>query len=128
MRTVTTEQARVLVIDDDAGLRELLQLCLEDEGYAVAVAANGREGLDRLQRWRPRVILLDLMMPVMDGWTFRAEQLARDDLARIPVVVLSAAHQARRQAELLGAAAIIEKPFDLVSLCATVTTLAEPSS
>ena len=125
---MTAEQARVLVIDDDPGLRELLQLCLEDEGYAVAVSINGRDGLDRLQRWRPRVILLDLMMPVMDGWTFRAEQLARDDLARIPVVVLSAAHQARRQAEMLGAAAIIEKPFDLDSLCATVTTLAEPSS
>ena len=123
-----TADVRVLVIDDDVALREILRDCLEAEGYAVDVAVDGRDGLDRLQHRRPRVILLDLMMPVMDGWTFRAEQLARDELARIPVIVLSAAHGARRQAELLGAAAIIEKPFDLDSLCATVVTLAERSA
>ena len=124
MRTVTTEQARVLVIDDDAGLRELLQLCLGDEGYAVVVAANGREELDRLQRWRPRVILLDLLMPRLDGWGFRARQRAAGDLADIPVVVLTALPA--DEAAGLGAAAVLTKPFEREALLGVVRCLAGP--
>ena len=85
-----TADVRVLVIDDDVALREILRDCLEAEGYAVDVAVDGRDGLDRLQHRRPRVILLDLMMPVMDGWEFRRQQLADPVLAAVPVLCITA--------------------------------------
>jgi CheY-like chemotaxis protein len=83
----------ILVVDDDPDIRESLREVLEDEGYAVTCVSNGREALDHLQKTaaRPCVILLDLMMPVMDGWTFREHQLKDPALAEIPVYVISAA-------------------------------------
>src|SRR5205823_13422880 len=81
----------VLIVDDDPALRESLSEVLEDAEYSPLVAANGQEALAFLrQGYKPCVILLDLMMPIMDGWQFRAAQLADPDLGPIPVVVLSA--------------------------------------
>ena len=82
----------VLIIDDDLPVRTALKELFETEGYAVALAANGRAALNHLRKGlRPCAILLDLMMPVMDGWDFRNEQLADPALKDLPVVILTAA-------------------------------------
>jgi CheY-like chemotaxis protein len=82
----------VMVVDDDDDIRETLAGLLEDEGYEATAVANGREALDALQGgMAPRVILLDLMMPVMDGAEFRRAQLADPRLVSIPVVLITAA-------------------------------------
>lgn len=119
------ERRRVLVVEDDAALRSLVTTILADEGYDVRPVQNGREALDMLQIWRAHAIVLDLMMPVMDGWAFRAAQRELpDDLSAIPIIVLSGAREAQSQAAKLGAAAAIQKPFDLNHLIATVGQVA----
>jgi two-component system, chemotaxis family, chemotaxis protein CheY len=111
---------RVLVVEDDDAIRSLLDLVLTDEGYDVRTAEHGGTALDVLERWSPHLILLDLMMPVLDGWDFRARQVAHTSWASIPVIVLSAMYDASRQAELLAVAAVLAKPFDLDHVVATV--------
>ncbi|HEY8807978.1 MAG TPA: response regulator [Candidatus Limnocylindria bacterium] len=101
----------VLVVDDQEVIRDTLQTALDDEGFTVECASNGQEALDILQHWKPCVILLDLMMPVMDGWAFCAEQKRTGDTT--PVVLLSAAGGLAAQAETLCAAGFIAKPFDI---------------
>ncbi len=117
------DSPRVLIVDDDDVIRNLLGELLDGEGYAVEAAANGKEALAVLQRWRPDTILLDLMMPKMDGWRFRAEQQRRADVADVPVVILSAAHELERHAATLGAAAVVRKPFELDILLDTLARL-----
>ena len=114
---------RVLVVEDDDAIRSLLEVALADEGYEVRTAEHGSAALKILDVWRPELILLDLMMPVLDGWAFRARQVADASLATIPVIVLSAAYQASRQAEILAVAAVLAKPFDLDDLLASVGDL-----
>jgi DNA-binding response OmpR family regulator len=114
------EPARALVVDDDDLIRDALEALLFDEGFDVRVAHHGTEALAVLNGWRPDVILLDLMMPDMDGWTFRARQRARQDVADVPVVVLSGAHESRMRAHELGAAAALSKPFHLDDVVATL--------
>jgi CheY-like chemotaxis protein len=80
----------VLLIEDDVHVRHVVAEALADEGYAVREAADGRAALEQLATWRPDVILLDLMMPGLDGRAFRAEQRARGLAADAPLVVLSA--------------------------------------
>ncbi len=112
----------VLVFDDDPGIRDLLTELLEEEGYQVVSAANGLEAINHLHRGteRPCVILLDLMMPVMNGWQFRNTQQQDPGLATIPVVVLSARNDIQQQASLINAAAHIMKPINLIGLLDTV--------
>jgi CheY-like chemotaxis protein len=82
----------ILLVDDDAGIRSALRELLETEGYNVIEASNGLAALGRLRAgFRPRAIVLDLLMPVMDGWDFRSDQLRDPELRDIPVVVLTAA-------------------------------------
>jgi len=101
----------VLIIEDDADLREMVSQLLAQEGFKVSEASNGREALEKLRAGlRPAIILLDLMMPVMDGWTFRREQVSDSALADIPVVVGTAAPL--RKAMELNAVAILQKPYD----------------
>jgi len=113
---------RVLVVDDDSSIRELLSTALEDDGYEVVPATNGQDALSVVERWRPDVIVLDLMMPVMDGWTF-AKRLR--EIAEIPIVVLSAANDLARHAKTVGAAEVVGKPFDLDQLLPKVARAAE---
>ena len=113
---------RVLVVDDDASIRELLTTALGEGGYEVVPATNGEDALAVRERWRPDVIVLDLMMPVMDGSTFAKRLRERDD---IPIVVLSAANDLERHAKSVGAADVIGKPFDLDQLIPTVARAAE---
>src|SRR5204863_9255083 len=94
----------VLIIEDDPDIRELERLMLSHSGHGVLVAANGREALDVLERLRPTLMLLDLMMPVMDGLTFLIERRRRGLAADVPVICSSAAgEQAVRRAQELGA-------------------------
>jgi CheY-like chemotaxis protein len=107
----------VLVVDDDADIRKMLAEILELEGYEAIPAANGREALGRLRAGaRPTVILLDLMMPGMNGWQFRSEQVKDPDLASIPVVVLTGDGQADRKATDVGAVGYLCKPLDVEAL------------
>ncbi len=106
----------ILVVDDDFALREALCVALEAEGFRVASAGNGREALDYLRREDPPcVVLLDLMMPVMNGWEFRAEQRMDPKLARVPVVVLSAFSRESDE-ELRGVELFLRKPVNLSTL------------
>jgi CheY-like chemotaxis protein len=101
----------VLIVEDDADLREMMAQLLSLEGFHAATVANGREALDYLHNGEtPDLILLDLMMPVMDGWEFRRHQQADPTLARVPVIVLSALDQ-NRTAEV-SAQAFLKKPLD----------------
>jgi CheY-like chemotaxis protein len=107
----------VLVVEDDPATREMLGTVLRQQGYAVEEAADGREALARLRGGpRPAGIVLDLMMPRMDGRAFRAEQQRDRDLAGIPVVVCSGAPDAGQEAEELGASACVQKPIHCAEL------------
>ena len=103
----------VLVVDDDPDSRTLLTLALSGAGYDVATAQNGQEALRAARSHRPDVILLDLAMPVMDGFAFRAAQLQDPELAGIPVLCVSGRHDAVEAARDLGLDACLEKPFCL---------------
>jgi len=102
---------RVLVIDDEPQVRATVSEALELEGYDVTQATNGMEALALLASREPEVIILDLWMPVMDGWAFRRAQLASHP--HIPVVVLSALDLSSDRLQELRANALIGKPFDL---------------
>jgi len=107
----------ILIVDDHDDVREALVAVLEAEGYATAAAVNGAEALEYLHSVpvRPCLILLDLMMPVMDGSEFRERQLAERELATIPVIIVSAYGQ-RTQGRALGAVAYVPKPIDVERL------------
>jgi CheY-like chemotaxis protein len=111
-------RGRVLVVDDDFDLRQTLEQILGDEGYFVETAANGREALAHLrQSGAPRVLVLDLMMPVMDGWQL-LDELKRDPaLSAIPVVVISAGKTGLRGRT---AQEVLSKPLDYYKLVATI--------
>jgi len=88
---MATTQATVLIVDDDRAIRDAVRELLETEGYQVVEAANGSAALTRLSSGpRPSVIILDLMMPGMDGWDFRSEQLRNPDLKTVPIIVITA--------------------------------------
>lgn len=113
--TPPSQDRVVLVVDDDVAIREMLARALDLEGFVAIEAGNGQEALARLRsKPRPGVILLDLRMPVMDGWAFRRAQLADRRLAPIPVVILSGA-DAHRFSEIEAVAAF-EKPVAIADL------------
>jgi CheY-like chemotaxis protein len=100
----------ILVVEDDEMIRESLCGLLEDEGHRVVGAANGKDALEILERGlRPCLIILDMVMPVMDGRAFRAEQMKDPRLATIPVAVMTASDE--EAAASLGAEFLLHKPF-----------------
>jgi CheY-like chemotaxis protein len=114
----------VLVVEDHADTRHMVEEYLQLHGFATVGAVNGADALGKLHEHPPALILLDLTMPVMDGWQFRREQQRLTDaLARIPVVVLSALHDCARHAQTLGAIEFLPKPIDLDRLAAVVARL-----
>src|SRR6185436_14804887 len=114
-------QATVLVIDDAEDVCVALTELLEEEGFAARTARDGREALDLLVGGlRPCAILLDLMMPGMNGWDFRAEQMRIPELAKIPVAVLSASYNAKSTLAQLGAVEFFSKPAPTSAIIAFV--------
>jgi CheY-like chemotaxis protein len=114
----------ILVVEDDADIRELMGIMLEGAGHVVVTASNGMQAFNLAQEHQPGLILLDLMMPVMGGEEFRRAQLASKFIKRIPVVVLSAHPDARSIARRMKAVACLTKPLDfdaLLTLCARQT-------
>lgn len=118
---------RILVIEDDPTIREVLVEVLGEHGYDAVGASNGREALDTLAASpdRPCVILLDLMMPIMDGRSFREEQLQSPELSTIPVIVISA-HLDQAVTSDLNAAAYLRKPVRLADVLSSVKTYCDP--
>jgi CheY-like chemotaxis protein len=116
--------ALVLVVDDDTDLRKLTATVLACNGYDVVEARHGREGITRLIQDTPDLVVLDLNMPVMDGWEFRAEQQRLRDgrLSSIPVLLLTAADGASAHTATLKAVGLVEKPFDPERLLAAIKT------
>ena len=114
----TLLRAPILVVDDDPSILTIVCDLLTVEGYAVCSATNGAQALKVLERASPRLVLLDMQMPVLDGWGFARVHQARPD--HVPVLVMTAAVNARRWASEIDAAGYINKPFELNSLLDTV--------
>ena len=115
----------VLVVDDEADIRATVSAMLEIEGYAVTEAANGADALQAVERQPPDLILLDMRMPVLDGWGFAAELRHRGH--RIPIVVMTAARDAARWAAEIAAVAFVAKPFGLDDLITAVERARPPA-
>lgn len=114
----------VLVVDDDYDIRDTMSEILSEHGYGVASAANGQEALEWLrENGAPALVLLDWMMPICDGACFREKQLADPELAKIPVVLISAAPQVDRIARDMEG--YLKKPVNLSSLLDAVSRFVE---
>jgi DNA-binding response OmpR family regulator len=116
------QRKTVMIVEDDDATRDALAALLEDENYRVLQASNGAEALRILNSESAgcRIICLDLMMPVMNGWDFRQQQRRTSALAHIPVVLMSAGAQLAIASEDLGAAAYVSKPVVIADLLAIV--------
>ena len=110
---------RILVVDDDESIRQIVRLCLTDEGYEVSEAANGEDALEVLAETPHDLILLDLRMPVMDGWEF-ARRYRQWPGPHVPIVAFVAALNVQQEVEGLDSVAILSKPFDLEDLLTAV--------
>lgn len=121
-----TDSKTVLVIDDERDLSDMIAFVLCQEGYHVARAADGRDALNTVERAMPDLILLDMKMPVVDGWRFATEFHSKYGF-QVPIVVLTASEDARRSAEEIGASGWLGKPFDLDMLVGTVRRFLGPA-
>jgi DNA-binding response OmpR family regulator len=110
----------ILIVEDDAEIREDLAFLLRHQGFEVSTAANGLDALEQVRTEKPCVILLDLMMPVMDGWQFRTKQLAEPSIATVPVIVISGVADRRHHPAELNAEAMLAKPIQMERLLAAV--------
>jgi len=115
---------RTLVVDDDHDIAELVRLALTDEGYEVVVASNGSAALLAMETTPFDLILLDMRMPVMDGWA--VARALRAQGITVPIVVMTAAESAKRWADEVGAEGYLAKPFGLDDLLATVERFRGP--
>ena len=114
----------ILVVDDDPSIRDVVADILEMSDYRVTTASNGAEALDRIRVERPAAVLLDLMMPIMDGREFLERCRQRQACACLPVALMSAAHDAASAARRLGVQAYLTKPFEMEAVLAVVDRLA----
>jgi CheY-like chemotaxis protein len=112
------KRLQVLVVDDDLEIRHALVDILEDEQYSVMVAANGKEALELIENGpTPDVILLDVMMPVMDGWHFLSARLAHPHLVEVPIIIISAGMEAIEEASKAGGVcSVARKPLHISDL------------
>jgi CheY-like chemotaxis protein len=115
-------QQSILIVEDDTNARETLGDILQNEGYSTAYAVNGQEALAYLQSERPLpcLILLDLRMPVMDGWEFRKQQKQDAALASVPVVVMTGVNDTEEEALAVDAVHYFVKPYDLKALLSVI--------
>ncbi len=114
--------ARVLVVDDEVDIRQVLVYVLADEGYEVDEASDGETALELIERRHPDIIILDMKMPAMDGWAFA--RLYRERYGhRAPIIVLTAAQDAARRGTDISAESYVPKPFDLDVLVEQVAAM-----
>ena len=111
----------ILVVDDDPNILDVVSELLDMEGYRVATAANGAEALQFVETQHPSLVLLDMRMPVLDGWGFAKELRARG--VKLPILVMTAAQNARVWAEEIGAQGYVAKPFEVPALLDAVEKL-----
>ncbi|HEU4354550.1 MAG TPA: response regulator [Actinomycetota bacterium] len=125
----TTVATSVLVVDDEPQVVWMLRFSLEAEGYQTLCAGDGRDALDQIRRHRPRVVLLDIMMPVTDGWSVLEELrlLPAGERPRVVVVSARASVRDREKALELGADAFVAKPFNVDDLLGVVHELERAS-
>lgn len=118
-------RTKVLIVDDEPQVVWMLQFSLEAEGYQTFAARNGRAALEAIEAYRPNVVLLDIMMPLMDGWSFLEELRRVPENQRPAVVVVSARASLRDRAKAadLGAGAFVAKPFNVPDLIGVVRQL-----
>ncbi|MDI6793899.1 MAG: response regulator [bacterium] len=123
------KEPKILVVDDDADIVEVLKLLLEAKGYQVTEAFNGKQGLDKVHEQRPDLVLLDIMMPVMDGWEVCRKLKACKKTADIPVAILTARteEEDKERAQKEGAADYITKPFKMEDFIRRVEKLLKGS-
>jgi DNA-binding response OmpR family regulator len=114
---------RVLVVEDDQTLRDIIAEALREDGYAVDTAEHGTAALAVIARWSPNLVILDLMMPGMDGEAFCTELRRLDGMASVPLIVISASRFAAEVGARVSAHAALTKPFDLLELTEHVRTL-----
>ncbi len=119
--TLMLHEHAILVVDDDQDILSTVAEILEFEGYKVERASNGVEGLRAVERAHPALVLLDMRMPVLDGWGF-ARTLKERGIS-LPILVMTAAHDARRWAQEIGAEGYVAKPFNLGDLLNAVERL-----
>ena len=120
-------QRNVIVVDDDPAILDLVEMVLDEEGYTVRTASNGREALDLLATQQPSLVLLDLMMPVMDGWTFCRTVKDNAETRALPIVVMSADRHLGQKADDIRADAYLLKPFDIDNLLELVAKYTDPN-
>jgi DNA-binding response OmpR family regulator len=110
----------ILIVEDDPDLADVMEAALLAAGYEVRIACDGLDALAKVQQQMPQLILLDMCMPRMDGWEFAAAFSQRHG-DRVPIVVVTAAEQARQRGAMIGARDVLAKPFSLAALCEIVT-------
>ncbi len=121
---LANEQKEVLVVEDESYLRDLIADVLESDGHRARTAANGLDALRILEEHKPQLILLDLMMPIMDGLEFMTQIRKHEEWLDIPVIIITAIYDIRDTAKETGARAIITKPFDIDQLSELVNLYA----
>lgn len=122
-QSLMAQPLHILLVEDDRDIQMAMLEVLEEEGYSVAVANNGQQALSYLASATalPHVILLDLMMPVMDGFEFRMRMRQVPRFMAVPVIVVSADRNAQQKTELMQVAAFLEKPLNLTDLLDTLS-------
>jgi two-component system chemotaxis response regulator CheY len=116
----------VLIVDDDPDMVAIIRIMLDDSGYEVRSARNGKEALESVAEKMPAVVLLDMLMPVMDGWQCARELRARYG-RRLPIVVVTAAEHAGSRAEQVDSDDVVAKPFDMAELLGIIARYAPRS-
>jgi DNA-binding response OmpR family regulator len=110
---------RILIIDDDPRIRQMIQLALEEEGFAIETAADGQQGLERASRTRPALIVLDMNLPVIDGAVV-ADRLQLVHREPPPIILITADDRPEQRARRVGACGYLRKPFDLHDLVSLI--------
>ena len=116
--------SRVLVVDDDPSILDTVTSILTSEGFQVMAAGGGEEALALLHSWHPTLVLLDMRMPIMDGWA--VARAMQDAGSKVPIIVMTAAESAKRWADEIGAAGHLAKPFTLDELLECVEQHSAP--
>ena len=117
--------SRVLVVDDDPSILDTVTSILTSEGFQVMAAGGGKEALSLMHSWHPTLVLLDMRMPIMDGWA--VARAMQESGSKVPIIVMTAAESAKRWADEIGAAGHLAKPFGLDELLSCVEKHSGPS-